>query len=115
LAYSMHKLILLVNIQVGDTGPQRGSSKGESKNMRAFRHNNKKKVIRPVHGQSGPTVLCTGYCTFYYTCDLVATGHLKLKNAPKGAKARKNGSKAACPSLQWSSAAVAAGHVSAET
>jgi hypothetical protein len=88
--------------------------------MRAFRHNNKKKVIRPVHGQSGPTVLCTGYCTVYYTCDLVATGHLKLKNAPKGTKravGREGAQKwlESRPSLQWSSAAAAAGHVSAET
>ncbi len=72
--------IYIYNIQVGDTGPE-GVEK--SKNIRAFRHNNKKKVIRPVHGQSRPTVLCTGFCTSYDTCDLVATGHLELKKARK--------------------------------
>ena len=78
-------LVIIQYIQVGDTGPE--GVENFKKNMRAF-WLNKKKVIRPVHGQSGPTVLCTGFCTFYDTCDLVATGHLELKNAPKGATTR---------------------------
>jgi len=70
------------NIQVGDTGPE-GVEK-QSKNMRAFRHNNKK--------QGRPT--CSwpkrAYCNLYrvlynllYMYDLVAIGHLKLKKVRK--------------------------------
>jgi len=48
------------------SGRRHGTRKGrktKSKNMRAFRHNNNNKVVRPVYGQKWPTVLCTEYCT----------------------------------------------------
>ncbi len=72
-----------------ETLDPKGSSKGGSKHEGISPQQQQKKVIRPVHGQSRTTVLCTGYCTIYYIYDLVAIGHLKLKKARKRSAGRR--------------------------
>ena len=93
----LYAVILYINerkIQVGDTGPK-GVVKRGVKNMRAFRHNNKKKQGHPTC--SWPEL---AYCTLYrilynllYIYELVAIGHLKWKKARK--KGRRQARKGA--------------------